>query len=205
MHSDRTWWLHPREREREGEGEGEESQKVSKTQWWTNCKQIWQRQTKHVKLLYPALLGVHLEELSFSELLAEHSKDWVHDHWPTTPGGDREIGLTSHRRIEETLSNSLDRQTDRQADKGTRTVVVNCKVWNVMHCHAAVFNPPICCEVHDHKRLSCLSQLTFKLSITSDDPHTSLWLSHLEAREREGRLSTRKPLIVHTDITWQAG
>ena len=68
--------------------------------------------TKHVKLLYPALLGVHLEELSFSELLTEHSKDWVHDHRPTTPEGDREIGLTSHRRIGGAqLSNSLERQT----------------------------------------------------------------------------------------------
>ena len=54
-----------------------------------------------------------------------------------------------------------------------------------MDCPAAVFNPPISSEVHDHKRLSCLSQLTFKLSITSDDPHTSLGLSHLEERERE--------------------
>ena len=45
---------------------------------------------------------------------------------------------------------------------------------------------PISCEVHNHKCLSCFSQLTFKLSITSDDPDTSLGLSHLEEREGEG-------------------
>ena len=56
---------------------------------------------KTLKLLYPALLGVHLEELSFSELLTEDGKDWVHDHRPTTPEGDEE---TSHRRVGEDSS-----------------------------------------------------------------------------------------------------
>ena len=55
---------------------------------------------KTLKLLYPALLGVHLEELSFSELLTEDGKDWVHDHRPTTPEGDKETVVPSHRRVE---------------------------------------------------------------------------------------------------------
>ena len=79
---------------------------------------------KKKQLLYPALLGVHLEELSFSELLTEDGKDWVHNHRPTTPEGDEETRLASHlsRRVGEHSSqtSSLARQTD----EGTHTVVV---------------------------------------------------------------------------------
>ena len=42
-------------------------------------------------------------------------------------------------------------------------------------------HPPVTCEVHHHKSLPCLCQLTLKLFVTSDGPQTSLGLRLLGA------------------------
>ena len=45
--------------------------------------------------------------------------------------------------------------------------------------NTVLYNPPLSCEVHHDESLPCLSQLTFKFFITSDDPHKSLELRNL--------------------------
>ena len=54
-------------------------------------------------------------------------------------------------------------------------------VWFVYATRNATqfYNPPLSCEVHHDDSLPCLSQFTFKLLITSDDPHKSLELRNL--------------------------